>query len=76
MALSEKMILIQHETIFTDEGTIEHVKYAHVIERDGVEISRVPHRIVINRATPDAAHPMPDGTSKTTAEIIADIDAR
>ena len=75
MALIEKMQLLQHEKTFTEEGAIEHVKYAHVIERDGEVVQSVPHRIVIDRSQPDAEHPMPDGTVKTTAEIVAEIDA-
>lgn len=79
MALIEKMQLMQHEKTFTtDEAgnpqTIEFVKYAHVIERDGVQIQAVPHRIVIDRTSPDTQHPMPDGTAKTTADIMGEID--
>lgn len=75
MALyTEQMRLLQHEKTFTAEGIIEHVKYAHVIERDGVEISNVPHRIVINRNTLSATHSMPDGTVKVTSEIMMEVD--
>lgn len=79
MALIEKMQLMQHEKSFVidDEGNpqiIEHVKYAHVIERDGEQIQAVPHRIVIDRTNLGTQHPMPDGTVKATSEIVSEID--
>ena len=75
MALIEKLALIQYEKTFTPEGIVEHVKYAHVIERDGKQIQAIPHRIVIDPTIPDMNHQMPDGTVKTTAEILAEIGA-
>lgn len=74
MALIETMTLMRHEKTFAADGTIEHVKYAHTIERDGEVIQSVPHRIVITRSNPDQVHPMPDGTAKTTAEVVVEID--
>ncbi len=75
--ITESMKLSKHEKSFVadEEGNpvvIEHVQYNHVIERDGVVVSSIPHRIVLDRVnTPN--YPMPDGTVKTTAEVITDI---
>jgi len=78
MALIERMQLMQYEKAYATDAAgnpvaVEHVKYAHVIERDGAVIQSIPHRIVIDRSNLTVSHPMPDGTVKTTADVLVDI---
>jgi hypothetical protein len=72
--ITERMQLSQYEKIFTDTGVVEIAKYAHIIERDGVIIQVVPHRLVVDRTQPNVTQTLPDGTVKTNAEIATEID--
>lgn len=79
MALTKKMQLKQHEKTFATgengvQQVIEHVQYALIVEDNGEVIAEKPHRIVLDRSKPTAEHTMPDGTVKTTAEIVVEID--